>query len=393
MASKRRTGGKNNKHSKNKRTRGGGRAPVQRVIEPLPSPADHANAAQKCEELAERHPEEREELLLEAADAWSDAGEYDRAVAVYERMLDADTAGSCSEPDLVDAYRIGVLWDAGRHEDAGAAAAAFRRRHPRHAGAWNFVAETFEAGDETSTAAEWFTAGITHALGASAAVTVETVEADPHHYDVEMLVIGRHRVRRLLGEPHDDWDDVADVLHEHRAAPFFGRVTPLDEMHDPLRLMQMVNGVPEALETAIEALPDELGDGSRPPRTATLRSTCVLYWPPEEFTELLARWPKAADSYGTDHAGHRRQVERTLRELSEEGATRLAVGRATVSGLESHAAAEGGGSPDAPDTRSAYAAELARRGLVTDWPPPRNGPCWCGSERKYKKCCGNPATA
>ncbi|MEV6140612.1 SEC-C metal-binding domain-containing protein [Nocardia sp. NPDC051990] len=23
-----------------------------------------------------------------------------------------------------------------------------------------------------------------------------------------------------------------------------------------------------------------------------------------------------------------------------------------------------------------------------DWPPPRNAPCWCGSGRKYKKCCG-----
>jgi hypothetical protein len=21
------------------------------------------------------------------------------------------------------------------------------------------------------------------------------------------------------------------------------------------------------------------------------------------------------------------------------------------------------------------------------WPPPRNGPCWCGSGAKYKKCC------
>ncbi|MGW6278757.1 SEC-C metal-binding domain-containing protein [Kribbella sp. NPDC055071] len=24
------------------------------------------------------------------------------------------------------------------------------------------------------------------------------------------------------------------------------------------------------------------------------------------------------------------------------------------------------------------------------WPPPRNTPCWCGSELKYKKCCGGP---
>ncbi|MDX2935175.1 SEC-C metal-binding domain-containing protein [Streptomyces ipomoeae] len=390
MSSKRRTGGKHSKN--NKKAHGSERTPALRAIAP-PSLADHAKVAQECEELAERHPEEREELLLEAADAWSDAGEYDRAIALYERLLDAETAGNCSEPDLVDAYRIGVLWDAGRSEDARAAAAAFRRRHPRDAGAWNFVAEAFEAADETVTAAEWFTAGIAHALGASTPVTVDTVEADPHHYDIETLVIGRHRVRRLLGESHDDWDEVADVLHERRAASFLGRVTPLDEMHDPLRLMQLVNGVPEALETAIEELPNQLRGGSRPVRTAASRSTCVLYWSPEEFSRLLARWPRAADDYGTDHADHRRQVERTLRELSEAGATHLAVGRATVSGLESHAAAEGGEAPDAPDTRSAYAAELARLGLVADWPPPRNGPCWCGSQRKYKKCCGNPAAA
>ncbi|MFI2433646.1 SEC-C metal-binding domain-containing protein [Streptomyces sp. NPDC018693] len=33
---------------------------------------------------------------------------------------------------------------------------------------------------------------------------------------------------------------------------------------------------------------------------------------------------------------------------------------------------------------------MARRGEATDWPPPRNGTCWCGSQRKYKKCCGSP---
>ncbi|BBC37589.1 hypothetical protein SGFS_088830 [Streptomyces graminofaciens] len=383
MSSKRRTGGKN---SRSKRAPGSRHTPALRPSSP-PSPLDHAHAARECEKQAERHPEDREELLLEAADAWSDVGEYDRAVAVYERLLDP-AGGGCEEPDLVDAYRIGVLWDAGQDEAARAAATTFRRRHPGHAGAWNFVAETFEAGNETAAAAEWFTAGITHALGAGTAVTVGSVEADPHHYDVEMLVIGRHRVRRLLGEPHDDWDEVADALHERRAAPFLGRVTPLDEMHDPLRLMRMAEGVPEGLEAAIEALPDELRGGNRPPRMP-LTSTGVLYWPPEEFTRFLARWPRAADDYGSDHADHRRQVERTLRKLSEEGATRLTVGRATVSGLEAHAKAAGG-SPDTPGTRSAYAAELARRGQVVEWPPPRNGSCWCGSERKYKKCCGNP---
>ncbi|MDX3688770.1 SEC-C metal-binding domain-containing protein [Streptomyces europaeiscabiei] len=62
-----------------------------------------------------------------------------------------------------------------------------------------------------------------------------------------------------------------------------------------------------------------------------------------------------------------------------------------MDGLTAYTEAEGTGSPDAPSARSAYADELARRGQATDWPPPRNGPCWCGSERKYKKGCGNPA--
>ncbi|MFF4830904.1 SEC-C domain-containing protein [Streptomyces sp. NPDC001315] len=371
MSSKHRTGAGNGKN---------------RPSASLPT-IDDATVARECESVAAECPEDREELLLEAADAWNEAGEHDRAITLYERLLDPGSGG-LAEPDLVDAYRIDTLWDAGRDEEARAAAGAFRRRHPRHAGAWNFVAESFESRNETATAAEWFTAGVTHALGAGTPVTADTVERDPHHFDVEMLVIGRHRVRRLLGEPHDDWDQVADVLHERRAAPFLGHVRPLDEMHDPLLLKRTAEGAPELLEAEIAALTDGLTGGRR--QTRGLRSTCVLYWPPEEFARLRGHWPKAAEAYGSEHGEHRRRVEDTLRELSGEGATHLAVGRASVRGLETYAAGDGG-SPDVPATRSAYAAELARTGQVTDWPPLRNGPCWCGSARKYKKCCGNPA--
>ncbi|MDX3688771.1 hypothetical protein PV726_00145 [Streptomyces europaeiscabiei] len=54
-------------------------------------------------------------------------------------------------------------------------------------------------------------------------------------------------MRRLLGEPHDDWDDAADVLHERRATPVGGRVRPLDELHDPLRMKRLEEGGPDAL--------------------------------------------------------------------------------------------------------------------------------------------------
>ncbi|MFD1659709.1 SEC-C domain-containing protein, partial [Streptomyces caeni] len=267
---------------------------------------------------------------------------------------------------------------------------------PGHAGAWNFVAEAVEAFDGAAAAAEWYTAGVTHALGAGAPVTVDAVERNPQHFDVETLVVGRHRVRRLLGEPHDDWDEAADALHERRSSLVPGRVRPLDELHDPLWAKRLDEEGPEAFEDELGELADRLAavgpDRRAPVGRADLRTACVLYWPQEEFAALLERWPKAAGAYGDDHADHLRQVERTLRQQSEEGATRLTVGRATLAELETYAKT-GHGSPDAPATRSAYAAELARAGRATDWPPPRNGPCWCGSGRKYKKCCGNPALA
>jgi uncharacterized protein YecA (UPF0149 family) len=44
--------------------------------------------------------------------------------------------------------------------------------------------------------------------------------------------------------------------------------------------------------------------------------------------------------------------------------------------------------PAMPDTRSLYAAQLTRTGGARPYPPGRNAACWCGSGRKYKKCCG-----
>ncbi|MCN9244582.1 SEC-C domain-containing protein [Streptomyces sp. RY43-2] len=343
-------------------------------------------AAEECERLAAHRPQDREELLLEAADAWQEAGRPERALALYERLL-GPGGGGVQEPDLVDAFRIGALWDAGREGDARAAAEAFRKRHPRDPAAWNVVAEAFEDAGETATAAEWYTAGVTHGLGAGTPVTADAVEAARDGFDLETLVLGRHRVRRLLGFPHDDWDDTADELHARRELAWLGHARPLDEVHDPVRLKRAKDGGAEALDAEIAALTDTRDDASAP---GAPRTTCVPYWPPEEFARLAARWPRTAAAYGENHADHRRQVERTLTELSEEGVPHLAVGHATSAGLEAHAQTVDA-PPDTPDTLSSYATELARTGRTIAWPPPRNGPCWCGSGRKYKKCCGNPA--
>jgi uncharacterized protein YecA (UPF0149 family) len=118
--------------------------------------------------------------------------------------------------------------------------------------------------------------------------------------------------------------------------------------------------------------------------------TCALFWPVPEFTELLARWPVLEGAYGADHHDHIRRVEEILRRLSEEGEPHLGVAQGSVSDFEEFIRNEAL-SPQDGDTRAQYAADLAARGQAHAWPPPRNSPCWCGSLRKYKKCCGNRA--
>ena len=47
---------------------------------------------------------------------------------------------------------------------------------------------------------------------------------------------------------------------------------------------------------------------------------------------------------------------------------------------------------DPEQARALYSAHRFADGEAISWPPARNESCWCGSQRKYKKCCG-PAPA
>ncbi len=43
-------------------------------------------------------------------------------------------------------------------------------------------------------------------------------------------------------------------------------------------------------------------------------------------------------------------------------------------------------------SRATFVATDREAGAGRAWPPGRNEPCWCGSARKYKRCCGALAT-
>lgn len=362
-----------------KRRRARSSAPLKAVSSSCAEEA--AAAAPGLEKLAEAYPDERVELLTEAASAWLDAGEHDRAVALYDRLLSDEPA--CDAPDRIRALRVVALWSAGRVAEARTAADALRARHPHDGDAWCLVAEQFEDAGELDTAAEWFTVGLTHALGPTTPVTADTVLGASH--DVYGLVIGRHRVRRKLQAPHDTIDEAAHDVHQAMNRVFGGTPPTLDELHDPDGGDAARLALARATHARLSQEVDERRAHLHIPDTSS-----VLYWAGGEFGELLRRWPGHAEFYGDDLASHIRNVEEFLAAKSEQGESRLAVAHGTVAALIEFADEEGR-DPEHAQVQADYAADLTARGRFTLWPPPRNGPCWCGSDRKYKKCCGSPA--
>lgn len=356
------------------------RRPARR--QPVPIERTDAQQAEELEALARKYPQDKEELLTEAAEFYGRAGQHEKALALYQQVLAAD----CQEPHLVQAFRVDMLWDAGRTDEARAAATDLRRQQPVDAGPWNIVAETFEAADELHDAADWFTAGVTHLLGPTTPLTLDAVRDAPDVTGIEMLTIGRHRVRRHLYQPHDDLDQLAHDLYQDRPASL-STTSTLDDLHNP-ELRAAAGGDAQTLISSIEKLSREVE--ARRAALSRPRMTCALFWNSGEFIQLLDTWPQLADHYGTEHHEHIRHVEQMLQRLCSEGEPHLGIAHGTVTDFESFTHEENL-SPQDGDARAHYAADLAARGQATPWPPPRNNPCWCGSTRKYKKCCGNPA--
>jgi putative transposase len=94
-----------------------------------------------------------------------------------------------------------------------------------------------------------------------------------------------------------------------------------------------------------------------------------------------------------DHAEYSHATEARIKRIARHvPGSRLHVAALTVAGLVAHAE-ESGYDPGTGEARSSHAAALLERGEAVVWPPGRNEPCWCGSDRKYKKCCGPVSAA
>ncbi|MEV7975192.1 hypothetical protein [Streptomyces sp. NPDC086519] len=326
---------------------------------------DHTAEAARLERTAGLYPEDAEALLLQAAAHLELADDRPAATALYDRLL--ATPDTLENAPLVRALKASNLWEYDHEAEARAIIDGIRTTAPRDPAPWVIVAESLESHDELEAAHDTFT---------EAATLLLTDVTDPP-YATHPVLIGRHRVRRMLGLPHDDWDARADTLHSSSSIS-------LDELHDPKRVWSLGSDNPEELAAEISRLRAELGAH----REALSRPfpVAVLHWPATELTELLSAYPDLAAEYPS-HPEHLATIESSLRELSASGTGNLGIVTGTVPSYEAFAASEGS-SPSDTTLLPQYATTLAARGRAVAWPPQRTSECWCGQDQPYDACHG-----
>lgn len=115
-------------------------------------------------------------------------------------------------------------------------------------------------------------------------------------------------------------------------------------------------------------------------------SYVVAWFPREEIDAALARFPSLAEDL-RDPDAYCGILEARLREVGRVTGRVPSVAPLKVDALVEFAESRGL-DPGTAEARSELAAALGSRDEVIPWPPGRNDPCWCGSGRKYKRCCG-----
>jgi hypothetical protein len=227
------------------------------------------------------------------------------------------------------------------------------------------------AGDPTRALA-WLTPGLELALDTG----------DPERLVAQLADLRREQLAALGREP-DELDTRADAfLTRRRSAP---------QDRSP--------GGSSTAFTASQAAPRSPTPAATtppggPPARAPHRPIAVSWFPAEEFAAALQRWPELAEEWGTDHSRYTHQLEGHLRRRSATTSGQAWIAPVCLEAYRSWCQRQQR-DPATSETRAGYAVEQARGNApyLIAWPPGRNAACWCGSARKYKKCCGHPMIA
>jgi tetratricopeptide (TPR) repeat protein len=305
------------------------------------------------------------ELLGELAETYERLGRPDDALATMQAAIDAGYGG---EPD--PRCRLAeILLRAGRAEDAHPIFAAVKADTPDDVWLYNNAGLEYGAAGDHERAVAWLAEGLELAIATR----------DPERLVAQMSDLRRESLAALGRE--------LDEL-EARADAFLAQPRPSTPARRPQEL-------PDVLAARDAVTSSALAPTAALPPTTSRSGRVVLalsWFPREDFAAALEAWPQLADDWDTaDHTEYNRHLQRHLSKAPTSRGS-LWIAPIRIDHLRRWCSRTGE-DPATGSARSSYAAELARTASdeLIPWPPARNAPCWCGSGRKYKQCCGHPS--
>ncbi len=324
---------------------------------------DEEPTAAQLEDWARRHAEhpDAEQALLDAAHQHAFDGDHERALELF-----TEVHGRSGEQ--AHAAQAGVaeqLLALGRSTEADEQLAALRHALDTapepDLDVYADVAVMLDVQQRGEDAIAWCDAGLVRSCQPADA-SEEGILPSAH---ARMLML-RSELRREKGLEPDALDEQAEEEDERSRQA----------------ARQLFEALAEAVPRQRGLLPD---DGAA-------YNAVILHWPEPEFTAVRAHWPEATELYGEDYAHYCALLQREAQGYSDAGAARTVIVHGTINDYDAYSRSTGK-DPAERQTRRDYgewcAANRPERTLA--WPPPRNGPCWCGSDHKYKKCCGSPS--
>lgn len=320
--------------------------------------------ASDYERWAAQHPGDPDEgcAWLDTGWAWVRGGDDERALRAFVRAAGfGGTHGRQAEAGIV--HQLHALK---RPQEADQHALALRRKVEADPAdvddlhVFDAMVEALAESECSEQALDWCLTGLEHAARLPDSEQVSALRRG--------LRISRLSLREELGLELDAEDQALDAELNEELREFSGAMQSLLDQQPRART------------------PDHPDDG-------VAFDGIVLCWARSDFPAVRARWPEATAGYGDDYDAYAALVQRETRGYAEAGAARIHLVTGILTDYEAYADRTGA-DPSLPTTRNAYGKwrALEERQHTALWPPARNGPCWCASGRKYKKCCGNAAT-
>lgn len=143
------------------------------------------------------------ELLVFAGSQLSRVGDAQEALRVLRRAV---ATGEPVEPD-VRCFLHHALLDVGDVDAARELAGRMRREHPSDVDVYLLLGEDYEVHGDLREAHRWLTLGVRRAL--DDVVDGDDASEDQILAQAAHLLVARRRVRRGLGMPADEWDELA----------------------------------------------------------------------------------------------------------------------------------------------------------------------------------------